>query len=71
MSVGFFEIIFECNSCEDCGECPYISICYDEFKICFDNTIPCELWRKVTSFDDILICFEKWREYQNGQTIEH
>lgn len=70
MSVGFFEIIFECNSREYCNGCAYKSTCYGEFKICFDNTIPCELWRNVTSFDDILIGFDKWGEYQNGQTIE-
>ena len=70
MSVGFFGIIFECNSHESCVECKHKGNGCHEFCSCFDGTIPCELWRKVTSVDDILSCFDKWGEYQNEQTIE-
>ena len=60
MSVGFFEIIFECNSQESCVECKYKGNVCHEFCICFDGAIPCELWRKVTSVDYLLTGFDKW-----------
>lgn len=71
MSVGFFEIVFACNArttLEECEECRYEEVC-DKFQMCFAHC-PSEVWRKVSSFDDILRCVEKWREYQNEQTIE-
>lgn len=44
------------------------------FDLCFACNIrttyeECEVWRKLTSFEDILKCSEKWRLY-NEQTIE-
>lgn len=55
MSDGFFELCFACN----------IRTTYEE---CFAHC-PSEVWRKVTSFDDILRCVEKWRLY-NEQTTK-
>lgn len=70
--IGFFDLCFACNirtTYEECEECGYEEVC-DKFQMCFAHC-PSEVWRKVSSFDDILRCVEKWREYQNGQTIEH
>lgn len=67
MSVGFFEIVFACNSRTTCEECRYEEIC-DKFQRCFE-TSPDVRWSKVSSFDDILRCVEKWRLY-NEQTVK-
>ena len=71
MRVCFFDIIFKCNSLTSCGKCDYKGNGCDKFSRCFDGMIPCELWRKATSIDDIMNGFDKWGEYQNEQKIEH
>ena len=71
MNVGFFELCFACirrKTYEECKECGYEEVC-DKFQMCFAHC-PSEMWRNVLSLDDILRCIEKWREYQNEQTIE-
>ena len=70
--ISFFDLCFACNireTCEECKLCRYEEVC-DKFQMYFSHC-PSEVWRKVSSFDDILRCVEKWREYQNEQTIEH
>jgi hypothetical protein len=67
---GFFDIIFECNSRYTCTECKYRDTCYNEFQRCFNNAIPCELWRSVTCFDNLIKYVNEWREYQNEQTVK-
>lgn len=68
MRVGFFDLVFECNSKRDCdNSCPYKNQCI-EFFHCFDN-IPSIVWAHITSLDDISECVSKWREY-NEQTVE-
>lgn len=67
---GFFDIVFMCNSQESCAECKYKSSECHVFCACFDGAIPCELWRRFTSFDDIIICIEKWWGVYNEQTTK-
>ena len=62
MSVGFFEIVFACNSRATCEECGYGEIC-DKFQRCFE-TSPDVVWSKVSSHEDLLSCIDKWGEYQ-------
>lgn len=57
--IGFFDLCFVCNI--------RTKVC-DKFQMCFAHC-PSEVWRKVSSFEDILKCVEKWRLY-NEQTIE-
>lgn len=71
MNIGFFDIVFMCNSQSGCVECEYKGNGCDKFSICFKGAIPCELWRSVTSFDNLIKYVNEWREYQNEQTIEH
>lgn len=71
MSVGFFEIVFACNALttiEECEECIYKEIC-DKFQMCFE-TSPDVVWSKVTSYEELLKCVDKWGEYQNGKTVK-
>ena len=70
MRVGFFDIIFECNSRETCVGCKYRETCYYKFQRCFDGAIPCELWRSLTCFDNLIKYVNDWREFPNEQTIE-
>lgn len=68
--IGFFDLCFVCNirtTYYECEECRYEEVC-DKFQMCFAHC-PSEVWRKVSSFEDILKCVEKWRLY-NEQTIE-
>lgn len=68
--IGFFDLCFVCNirtTYEECEECRYEEVC-DKFQKCFAHC-PSEVWRKLSSFEDILKCVEKWRLY-NEQTIE-
>ena len=70
MSVGFFELCFACNkvtSYEECEECRYKEVC-DKFQKCFAHC-PSEVWRKMTSFDEIVRSVEKWR-VNNEQTVK-
>ena len=65
MRVGFLEIVFACNArtiFEECEECRYEEIC-DKFHMCFE-TSPYMVWLNVTSYEDLLKCIDKWREYQ-------
>lgn len=62
MSVGFFEIVFACNSRTTCEECRYEEIC-DKFQMCFE-TSPDLRWSKVSSYEEFLNCIDKWGEYQ-------
>lgn len=64
---GFFDIVFACNSQITCVECKYKESC-ELFQRCFDDAIPCELWRSVTCFDNLIKYVNDWREYQNEQT---
>lgn len=64
---NYCDICFTCNDTEFCYLCNQSEICF-EFKKCFDH-IPCIMWGEMSSFDDILRCVEKWREY-NGQTTK-
>lgn len=59
MRVGFFE----CNSRTTCAGCENKETCYI-FQICFDSAIPCELWRSLTCFDDLIKYVNEWREFQ-------
>ena len=64
MMIGFFDLCFACNirtTCEECEECIHEEVC-DKFQMCFAHC-PSEVWRKVSSFEDILKCVEKWRLY--------
>lgn len=70
MIVGFFDIIFECNSRETCLVCKYRETCLS-FQRCFDTAVPCELWRSVTCFDNLIKYVNDWREFQNEQTDEY
>lgn len=70
MNVGFFDIVFECNSRNNCTECKYKEICYDKFQRCFDNDLPCGLWMSVICFDNLIKYINEWREYQNEQTVK-
>lgn len=70
MSVGFFDIVFECNSRKNCGECKYKETCYDKFQRCFDNALPVGLWLSVTCFDDLIKYINDWGDYQNEQTVK-
>lgn len=70
MIVSFFEITFECNAVAfECSKCDYASEC-KKFIDCF-GCIPKFQWSMVTSFDDLIECINKWREYNNGKTDEH
>ena len=70
MVVPFFEITFECNAVAfECSKCDYASEC-KKFMDCF-GCIPKFQWTMVTSFDDLIGCVNKWREYNNGKTDEH
>lgn len=65
MSIGFLEIVFACNArktLEECEECRYEEIC-DKFQMCFE-TSPDMLWSNVKSYEYLLKCIYKWREYQ-------
>jgi hypothetical protein len=64
---NYCDICFTCNGTESCHLCNQSDIC-SEFKKCFDNK-PYIMWGEMASFDDILICVEKWRLY-NGQTTK-
>lgn len=63
--IGFFDLCFACNIRTTYEE--YEEVC-DKFQKCFAHC-PSEVWRKLSSFEDILKCSEKWRLY-NEQTIE-
>lgn len=68
MKEGFFEIIFECNGRDDCCGCNTWDACM-KFQACFDETIPCKLWRNVTNFESLFEYENRWREY-NEQTVK-
>lgn len=70
MTVGFFDIVFECNLRKTCTDCKYKEICYYKFQICFDNARPWELWSVVSSFDHLIKYVNEWREYQNEQATK-
>ena len=68
--MGFFDLCFACNirpTYEECEECKHEEEC-DKFQRCFEHC-PSEVWRKVSSFEYILKCVEKWRVY-NEQTAK-
>ena len=46
--IGFFDIVYECNSHKFCGMCKYKETCYDKFQSCFEGIIPRGLWFSVT-----------------------
>lgn len=70
MPITFFDICFTCNTFAfDCSLCEHRSEC-EKFLDCF-GCIPKFQWSMVTSFDDLLECVNKWREYNNGKTDEH
>lgn len=64
---NYCDICFICNDTEICHTCNQPEIC-SEFKKCFGHK-PNIMWGAMTSFDDIMRCVEKWREY-NEQTDE-
>lgn len=68
MKEGFFEIIFECNGRTGCYGCNARDSCA-KFQVCFDATIPCKLWRKVTNFESLIEYVNRWMEY-NEQTVK-
>lgn len=65
---NYCDICFTCNDTEYCHLCSQLKCC-TEFIKCFDHK-PCIMWSAMTSFDDIVKCIEKWREYQNEQTAK-
>ena len=70
MYISFFDICFECNEFSpDCEFCKYNAECV-KFMECF-GYIPKLQWSKVTSFNGMIKCLNKWREYNNGTTAEH
>ena len=69
MNVGFFDIVFECNSLGKCINCKYREEC-KLFQRCFEGDIPSEVWRSVSCFDYLIQYVNDWGEYQNEQTIE-
>lgn len=58
---NYFDICFTCNDTEYCSSCNQTEIC-SEFKKCFNHK-PYIMWAEMKSFDDILRCIVKWREY--------
>lgn len=70
MNIGFFDIVFMCNSRTSCLGCKYKGDGCHKFSRCFNGAIPCELWRSVTCVDNLIKYVNEWGEYQNGQTIK-
>ena len=70
MNIGFFDIVFMCNSQISCSDCEYKGNGCDKFIMCFDEVIPCELCLSVTRFDNLIKYVNEWREYQNEQTTK-
>jgi hypothetical protein len=64
---NYCDICFTCNDTENCILCSQSEIC-SEFKKCFEHS-PYIMWGAMSSFDDIIICVEKWRVY-NEQKIK-
>lgn len=63
-----------CDICFTCNDTEFvIHVSSQRFvmnlKKCFDHK-PYIMCGAMASFDDIMRCVEKWREYQNEQTIE-
>ena len=70
MYISFFEICFECDELSpDCELCMYYAEC-GKFMECF-GYIPKIQLSKLTSFDDIINCLNKWREYNNGTSVKN
>lgn len=67
--IGFFDIVFLCNEKETCTLCNCKESC-NHFQKCFNGALPCEVWRSVTSFTNLVKYIEDWGEYQNEQTTK-
>lgn len=73
--IGFFDIVFECNGRTKClrerdkDECCYRKTC-KVFQKCFLGLLPYEVWKSVSSFDELIKIVNDWREYQNEQNTK-
>lgn len=59
MRVGFLSVIHG----QLVWGCEYKETCV-LFQRCFDSDIPCELWRSLTCFDNLIKYVNDWREFQ-------
>ena len=64
---NYCDMCFTCNNTKKCITCEQQKDCI-EFDNCFLH-IPSVMWGKMTSFDEIMRCVEKWRLY-NEQTVK-
>lgn len=65
----FRQCLFECNLRYYCMNCKYREEC-KSFQRCFEGTIPTEVWRSVSCFEQLIHYVNEWREYQNEQTTK-